>query len=157
MSTDNTILLATHDPLHDAAGWLSDVLRLELVDDPELKAEVRQLRGRGRTADGPLYVLVEPNMYREIEPEPEDVSAIDRYALAVEVRLFGAPDEAAQTREARAVFDELVATEPPTAVVLSHAMSWIVAAYLPGAGTHTFPPATSLDGDAVDLWRSWVV
>jgi hypothetical protein len=157
MSTDDYLFLAGDRPLKETAAWLGDVLRLEPVDDPDLRAEVRPFRGRGRTAEGPLYVLVEPNMYREIDPEPEDVSAIDRYALAVEVRLFGARDEAAQMREARVVFDELVAGEPSTAVILSHAMSWIVAAYLPGTGVHTFPPATSMDGDAAELWRPWVV
>ncbi|MFI5693972.1 hypothetical protein ACIA58_19150 [Kribbella sp. NPDC051586] len=27
----------------------------------------------------------------------------------------------------------------------------------PGAGVHTFPRATSLDADALDTWRPWVV
>ncbi|MEU4192507.1 hypothetical protein AB0E69_11435 [Kribbella sp. NPDC026611] len=156
MSTDDHIFVAGSASLEEAAQWLSGVLRLEPVDDPDLKDGVRLFRGDARTADGPLYVLVEPNVYGETDPAPEDVSAVDGYPIAVEVRLLGARHEDAQASEARAVFDELVQTQPPAALILSHALSWIVAAYLPGTGTHTFPPHTSLDADHLDTWRPWI-
>ena len=46
----------------------------------------------------------------------------------VDVRLAGLRAEDAQAREARAVFDQLAATQTDVALVLGHAMAWIVAA-----------------------------
>lgn len=113
--------------------------------------------GSARTVEGKVLFVVGPNIYGEVDPEPEDVSAIDRYTGVVDVRLVGAKDEESQAREARAVFDELAATQSAVALVLSHAMSWIVASYLPGSGVCTFPPRTSLDAPDIDSWRPWVV
>ncbi|NUR94312.1 MAG: hypothetical protein HOV67_03530 [Kribbellaceae bacterium] len=64
--------------------------------------------------------------------------------------------EQEQAREACALFNELAAVRPGVALVLSHALSWIVAAYLPGRGVHGFPPETSLDEDAIDAWQPWI-
>ena len=33
----------------------------------------------------------------------------------------------------------------------------MTAAYLPGAGVHTFPRGTTLDVEDIELWRPWVV
>ena len=143
MSTSDTIFLASREPLDRTAGWLADVLGLERLDDPELKENEHFFRGRARTADGNVLLVVGPNIYGEVDPEPEDVSAIDHYTGVVDVRLSGRKNEEAQAREARAVFDELAATRPDVALVLDHAMSWIVAAYLPGAGTYASAPSTS--------------
>ncbi|MEV0289988.1 MULTISPECIES: hypothetical protein [unclassified Kribbella] len=101
--------------------------------------------------------MTEPNTYGEADPEPEDVSAIDRYTGVVEVRLAGKRDEELQSREARAVFDELAEGRPGVALVLSHDLSMIVATYLPGAGVHSFPPGTTLDIPDDTVWRPWVV
>lgn len=60
------------------------------------------------------------------------------------------------SRIARAIFEELAKAQSGVAMVLSHAMAWIVAAYLPGAGVHTFPCGTTLDVEDVELWRRWV-
>ncbi|MFF0341850.1 hypothetical protein [Kribbella sp. NPDC004875] len=157
MSNSDTIFLATDASLDAIAGWLVDTLRLERLDDPSLPENAHFLRGRARTVDGRVLLLVEPNIYGETDPDPDDVSAIDHYTAAVDVRIAGSREELAQAKEARAVFDELAAGQPPVALVLATAMSWIVAAYLPGAGVHTFPPETSLDSDAIEVWREWVV
>ncbi|MGW1345332.1 hypothetical protein ACWCOV_30090 [Kribbella sp. NPDC002412] len=154
---DDDFFLATGQPLVAVAGWLGEVLGLERVDDAELKDDAYLLRGRARTADGDIVVLLGPNIYGEVDPEPEDVSAIDRYTGVIDIRVAGVRDEEWQTKEAWAVFDELVATQPEVALVLSHAMSWVVASYLPGAGVHTFPPRTSLDVPDDAVWRPWVV
>jgi hypothetical protein len=157
MSTSTTIFLASGESVGVAAGWLASALRLERVEDPDLKENQYFFRRRARTVDGNVLLVVGPNNYGEIDPAPEDVSAIDRYDGVVGVRIAGSKNEERQLAEARAVFDELVSGEPAVALVLAHAMSWIVAAYLPGAGVHTFPPQTSLDADDIDAWRPWVV
>jgi hypothetical protein len=157
MSTDDNIFLATRRPLEDAAAWLSGALGLERVDDPELKDDAYLFRGRARTVDGDLFVLVGPNVYGEADPEPEDVSAIDHYQGVVDIRYAGKKDEELQAREARALFDELAGTHPDVAMILSHDMALMIAAYLPGAGVHSFPPGTTLDVPDDDVWRPWVV
>jgi hypothetical protein len=157
MSTDDDIFLASSQSLEVTVEWLSEVLELERLEDPDLTENVYLLRGRARTMDGELVFVVEPNTYGEVDPEPEDVSAIDHYTGVVEVRLVGKKDEESQAREARAVFDELAAGRPDVALVLSHALSLIIAAYLPGAGVHYFPPGTTLDAPDDDVWRHWVV
>jgi hypothetical protein len=157
MSTSDSIFLAADESLDRTAGWLADVLRLERLDDPGLKENEHFFRGRARTVENKVLLVVGPNIYGEVDPEPEDVSAIDHYTGVVDVRLVGAEDEESQAGEARAVFDELAATEPNVALVLSHAMSWIVAAYLPGTGVCTFPARTSLDVEDLETWRPWVV
>jgi hypothetical protein len=156
MSTSDTIFVAATEPLDRTAEWLAAALRLERIDDPELKENQHFFRGRARTTDGKVLFVVGPNMYGEVDPEPEYVSAIDHYTGVVDVRLVGARDEESQAQEARAVFDALAATQSDVAMVLGHAMSWIVAAYLPGSGVHTFPPRTSLDADDIEKWSPWV-
>ncbi|MDX2973679.1 hypothetical protein PWY87_10470 [Kribbella solani] len=157
MSTDDSIFLAGNDPLGEVAGWLGAALGLEPVDDPELKDGVFLFRGSARTVAGDLFVLVEPNVYGEIDPEPEDVSAIDGYQGVADVRYAGSKDEELQEREARALFDELAARQPGVAMVLAHNMALLTAAYLPGAGIKTFPPRTTLDAADLNVWRPWVV
>ena len=157
MSTDDNIFLAADQPLGEVAGWLRGILGLERIEDPDLKENQHFFRGPARTIEGKVLLVVGPNVYGEVDPEPEDVSAIDHYAGVVDVRLAGLKDEETQEREARAVFDELAATQSDVALVLGHDMAWIVAAYLPGAGAHAFPPRTSLDADDIDTWRPWVI
>lgn len=157
MSTDDDIFLASSQSLEATAEWMSKVLELERLEDPDLKENVYLLRGRARTMDRELVLVVAPNTYGEVDPEPEDVSAIDHYTGVADVRLVGKKDEELQTREAGAVFDELVEGRPAVALVLSHALSLMIAAYLPGAGVHYFPPGTTLDVPDDDVWRHWVV
>jgi hypothetical protein len=157
MSNTDDIFLATSEPLETTVDWLSRTLQLEPIEDPELTEGAYLFLGRARTVDGELVFVVEPNTYGEDDPEPEDVSAIDRYTGGVEVRLVGRKDEESQIREARAIFDELAAGRPDVALVLSHALSLMIAAYLPGVGVHYFPPGTTLDVPDDVVWRPWVV
>ncbi|MGW6199675.1 hypothetical protein ACWF0M_26225 [Kribbella sp. NPDC055110] len=156
MSNSDTIFVAADEPLDAVAEWLAAALQLERLEDSELAENEHFFGGRARTVDGRVLLLVEPNTYGEADPAPEDVSAIDRYTGAVDVRIAGSRNQVAQAKEARAVFDELASTQPRIALVLATAMSWIVAAYLPGSGVHTFPPETSLDVDDIDAWRAWI-
>jgi hypothetical protein len=157
MSTDDNIFLATGQPLPQVADWLRGALGIERVDSSELKEDAYLFRGRARTVDGDLFVLLEPNVYGEVDPEPDDVSAIDRYQGAVDIRYAGKKNEELQSREARIIFDELVETQPDVAMILSHDMALMIAAYLPSAGVHTFPAGTTLDAPDIDTWRPWVV
>lgn len=157
MANSDSIFLAADEPLSQTVDWLAGVLGLQRLEDPELKADEHFFRGRARSLDREVVFVVEPNIYGEADPEPEDVSAIDRYTGVVEVRLLRATDEESRAREARAVFDALAEKQSEVALVLSHAMSWIVAAYLPGAGVCTFPSRTSLDVEDIETWRPWVV
>ncbi|HEY3558522.1 MAG TPA: hypothetical protein VGL05_13715 [Kribbella sp.] len=157
MSDSDTIFLAASEPLDTTAEWIAAALQLERLDDPDLKDNEYFFRGRARTVDGRVLLVVGPNIYGEDDPEPEDVSAIDRYSGAIDVRVAGSRNAESQLNEARRIFDELASTQSSVGLVLAHAMSWIVAAYLPGSGVHTFPPETSLDVDDLDAWRPWVV
>lgn len=156
MSSDDNIFLAADRALADLAEWLGETLGFERVEDSDLKDGVFLFRGPARTVDGEVYLLVEPNVYGEADPAPVDVSAIDRYQGVVDISCAGKRDEELQEREPRAVFDELVTRERDVALVLSHNMSLIAAAYLPGSGAYTFPPGTTLDEPNEQLWRPWV-
>jgi hypothetical protein len=157
MSTDDNIFLAGNGPLDSMARWLGDALGLEAVEDSDLKVGAHLFRGRARTVDGDLYLLVEPNVYGELNPEPADVSAIDRYQGVVDVRYAGRKNEELQEREARAIFDELSGLQPDLAMILSHNMALLTAAYLPGAGVRSFPRGTTLDAEDIEAWRPWVI
>jgi hypothetical protein len=58
--------------------------------------------------------------------------------------------------ETRLAFEELVAALPEIPALLSHNMELLVAAYLPGAGTHRFEPGVTLDDPDLETWRPWV-
>jgi hypothetical protein len=42
-------------------------------------------------------------------------------------------------------------------MLLVHNLDTLVAAHLPGAGTHAFDPSISPDAQDGDTWRPWVV
>ncbi|MEI8410661.1 MULTISPECIES: hypothetical protein [unclassified Kribbella] len=42
-------------------------------------------------------------------------------------------------------------------MLLAHNLDTLVAAHLPGVGTHTFDQPISPDGPDVDVWRPWVL
>jgi len=157
MSTDDNIFVAADRSLEDFGRWLGETLELEAVRDADLEDGVLRFRASAWTVEGDLYLTVEPNVYGEVDPAPEDVSAIDRYQCLIDVYYAGPKDEELQEREARLVFDDLARRQPEVAMILSHNMALMTAAYLPGAGVHTFPRGTTLDVDDIELWRPWVV
>jgi hypothetical protein len=103
-----------------------------------------------------VLLLVRRNIHLLVDPEPDEVSAIDNCTGMVKVRLAGWRDAQEQTQEACAIFNELAASAPDIGLVLTNALSTIVAAYLPGAGVRSFPPRTSLDVEDIDVWQPWV-
>ena len=157
MSTSDNVFVATEYSVTEAAGWLADVLGMEAVADSELKEDERLFRRSARTAAGELAVLVRANGFAVVDPEPDEVQALDRYPIDLSIRLVGRKDEALQLRETKAIFAELTAARPDVPVLLVHNLDTLVSAHLPGPGTHTFDPPITPDAPDIDTWRPWVV
>lgn len=155
MSDDDNIFLATSELVPDVAGWLAEKLGLAPVEEEPEKQLVR-LRGRARSADGDLVLTVSPNGYVNVDPA-EEAQAIDRYPIDIDIWYAGQPDEDLQALEARLVFDELIELRPEVPMLLSHNLSTLTAAHLPGTGTQYFDPAPSLDEPDLEKWQHWVV
>ena len=151
MADSDEIFLALSEPLEVAAETVARVLELEFNGDLRPETGELQYRGRARTSDGVMGVYIGPNIF---EPEPDEVQAMDGYAIVVDVQYR--THKAAQAAEARLAFDALVGGLPDVPAILSHNMELLVTAYRPGSGVHTFPPGTSLDVDDLDAWRPWV-
>ena len=154
MSTSDNVFVATGESVADVAGWLAGGLGLEAVVDADLRDDERLFRRSTRT--GVVGVLVRPNGFAVIGPEPDEIQAIDRYPIDVQVRLVGAKDEERQLHETTAVFEGLVKVRPDVPALLVHNLDTLVSAYLPGAGVHTFEPVITPDVEDVETWRSWV-
>ncbi|MEV0289987.1 hypothetical protein AB0H36_38160 [Kribbella sp. NPDC050820] len=144
--------MATAESPGQVARWLREVAGCEggSVDG----AAVR-MRVRATTVDEWLGVVAQPNGYVEVDPEPEDVQALDPYAIEIQVR--GGRREAILHAEARLIFDKLVTSRPDLPMLLVHNLDTLVAAHLPGVGTHTFDERITPDAADVDSWRPWVV
>jgi hypothetical protein len=157
MSTSDNVFLAAIEPVDQVAQWLAGALDLEPVQASDLVEGEHLFRGNARTAEGEIVVLVAPNGYIEVDPEPEDVQAIDPYPIDVQVRLLGRKDEDLQLRETQAVFSALAESRPDIPMLLVHNLDTLVAAHLPGTGTHTFDESISPDAPDIDVWRPWVI
>ncbi|MFI6832367.1 hypothetical protein ACIBG5_35020 [Kribbella sp. NPDC050241] len=157
MSTSDNVFLASDESVARVAEWLAAVLDLQAVADPELKQDERLLRGSARTSEREIGLLVAPNNYGEVDPEPDEISALDSYPIDVNLRLFGRKDERLQLRETQALLDALVAARPEIPMLLVHNLDTLVAAHLPGVGTHTFADLISPDAPDIEAWRPWVI
>ncbi len=143
-------------PVEDVAGWLSAVLGAERVADVDLKPGSHLFTLAATSVDLELVLVISPNDYGDVDPEPEDISAIDDYPTDLDVRLVGAKDHESQPRECRLIFDRLVAARPDVAMLLVTSLSRLVAAHLPDVGTRVFEESISPDAPDVEIWRSWV-
>ena len=83
------------------------------------------------------------------------MQAMAGYAVVVDVQYRTRKDE--QAEEARLAFEELVRALPDVPTLLTHNVELLVAAYLPGRGTHTFEPGTTVDDPDLSIWEPWVV
>ena len=113
------------------------------------------MRVRATTVDEWFGVVAQPNGYVEVDPQPDDVQAMDPYGIEVQVR-GGRTDEFLHA-EAHLIFDKLVDSRPDLPMLLVHNLDTLVAAHLPGTGTHTFDELITPDGPDIDVWRPWVV
>ena len=152
MADSDEIFLALDGPLESAAERVAGVLGLEFNGDLRADTGELQYKVQARTFDGVIGVYVGPNGF---QPEPDEVQAMDGYPLVVDVQSRNRKD--AQAEETRLAFEALVAALPDVAALLSHNVEMLVAAYLPGAGIHSFERGTTLDDPDLDTWRSWVV
>ena len=91
----------------------------------------------------------------EVDPEPDEIQAMDGYGIEIQVR-GGRSDEILHA-EARVIFDKLIAARSDTPMLLVHNLDTLVAAHLPGAGTHTFNPLITPDPPDDTGWQPWVV
>ncbi|TDW21283.1 hypothetical protein [Kribbella kalugense] len=157
MSTSDNVFVAAGDSVAEVADWLAEVLGLDTVADADLKDDERLFRRSARTGSGAVGILVRPNGFVVVDPEPDEVQAIDRYPIDVGVRLVGTKDEEWQLRETTAIFDDLVTARPDVPALFVHNLDTLVSAHLPGAGTHTFAPPITPDAEDIDTWRPWVV
>jgi hypothetical protein len=152
MADSDEIFLALDEPLDTTAERIARVLDLEFNGDLRAETGELQYKGRARTSDGIMGVYIGPNTY---EPEPDEVQAMDGYGVVVDVQFRTQKDT--QAEEARLLFERLVGALPDVPALLSHNLEMLVAAYLPGRGTHTFEPRTTLDDPDLEIWRPWVV
>lgn len=152
MADSDEIFLALDAPLEEAAERVAAVLGLEFNGDLRADTGELQYKGRARTFDGVIGVYIGPNTF---QPEPDEVQAMDRYAVVVDVQSRRRKD--AQADETRLAFEALTGALPEVPALLSHNVELLIASYLPDSGTHTFEPGTTLDDPDLDTWRPWVV
>jgi hypothetical protein len=157
MSTSDNVFVAAGDSVAEVAEWLVDVLELEPVVDADLKDDERLFRRATRTEAGTVAVRVRPNGFAVVDPEPDEIQAIDRYPIDLSIWLVGKKDEEWQLRETTAIFGDLVTARPDVPALLVHNLDTLVSAHLPGAGTHTFDPPITPDVEDIDTWRSWTI
>jgi hypothetical protein len=148
MADDDSLFLAVDESASEAGGWFAEALGLEPVRGDTDAASVAQFRRPARTADGWVGFLVQVNKYAELDPEPDEVQAIDGYKLYVDI-WYGGGKSAVQQAEARQAFEDLVNAQPDVAALLCHNMSALVAAHLPSAGTKY--------SEDIEAWAPWVV
>jgi hypothetical protein len=152
MADSDEIFLSMEGSLEEAAGRVADVLGLEFNGDWRDETGELQYKGRARTFGEIIGFYIGPNIF---QPEPDEVQAMDHYPLVVDVQARNR--KPAQAEEARLAFELLVTAFGDVPAILSHNVEILVAAYLPGRGTHTFEPGTTLDDPDLDIWRPWVV
>jgi hypothetical protein len=152
MADSDEIFLALEEPLEAAAERVAAALGLEFNGDLRADTGELQYKGRARTFHGVIGVYVGPNTF---QPEPDEIQAMDGYAVVVEVQSRQRKD--AQADETRVAFEALTSALPDVPALLSHNVELLVASYLPDSGTHIFEPGTTLDDPDLDTWRPWVV
>jgi hypothetical protein len=156
VSTQENVFVGTASSVVAEAAFLAELLDLESIPDSRGAADDEiGLRGRARTAEGWLGFEVQPNNHVPAEAEPDEVQAIDAYPIEIDI-WYGAKEQQVQRREARLVFDRLVEARPEVPALLCHELTFLIAAYLPGAGVHEFDPQTTMDAPDADSWRPWV-
>ncbi|NIK58292.1 hypothetical protein [Kribbella shirazensis] len=152
MSVVDSVFLAVSGAPQEIGDWLVEGAGAEVL---VTEAETVRLRMHGEIEHDWFGVVVQPNGYVAPEPEPDEVQAMDRYPIEVQVR-GGSSDEVLH-RVARRLFDTLVTARPDVPALLVHNLDTLVSAHLPGVATHSFDPPITPDVEDIDTWRPWVV
>jgi hypothetical protein len=150
VSTSLHIFLSTGLAPSEAAQQLATAFGVEPVErDGKVYVALRR-------DDAELGGEVERNIYgAPPDPEPDEMSVIDGYDIAWEIRRIP-PDGDARRAEARQLFDEIVERLRWPALLVEN-LSSLVAAWHPSAGLTDFPAGTSLDADDEELWRPYAI
>jgi hypothetical protein len=149
------LFLQTDASVREVADFLLATFELEPIPNQTDDPNDIGLRGPARTADAVVGFEVRANGFAMVDPEPDEVQAIDDYPIEIAVWL--GKDEGAQLAEARLVFDRLVGAWSAVPMLLCHDIDVLVAAYLPGRGVHEFPDGgVSIDVGADPAWRGWI-
>ncbi len=152
MADSDEIFLALDGDLEASAQRVAEVLGLELNGGLQADTGEWQYKVRARSFDGVIGVYIGPNPFL---PEPGEPQAMDGYAVVVDVQARQRKD--AQAEEARLAFEALVAGLAEVPALLSHNVEFLVAAYIPGRGAHTFAAGTTPDVDDAEVWKPWVL
>lgn len=152
MSVVDCVFAAVTETPEQVADWLTRVAGCEVV---RIESDATLLRVRAESVDCWLGVVVQPNGYVEVDPEPDEIQAMDPYGI--EIQLRGGRTEEVLHAEAGQLFDKLIAARSDVPMLLVHNLDTLVAAHLPGAGTHVFDESITPDGLDIDVWRPWVV
>lgn len=89
------------------------------------------------------------------DPGPDEVSALDGYDLAFEVRRVPA-DDPARDAAAHRLFDLVVERLQWPALLVDN-LGTLAAAWHPAVGRTDFPAGTSADADGRELWRRYAI
>jgi hypothetical protein len=160
MSEYEEVLIATADKPSQFSRLLVDRLGFEHMPghDPE-HSEDLGLRRRALTTDGFVGLRVSRNIFVDPDPyaTPDDVQAFGAYPLQIQLWIPKPRLIEAQEAEARAWFDRLVAAWPDLPMLLTHEVTLLYAAYLPGKPVHDFPLGTTVDAEDIGAWLPWVI
>jgi hypothetical protein len=159
VSRQENIFLATTMTVAEVAKLIIDNLGLLPVGEQTIEpdAAVVGLRGPALDHEGSdLLLAVKMNEFSTLNPELEDVQSFDHYRVNIEAWVRPADDEV-RVQEARGLFDRLVLVAPTVASQLVTNLSYLVAAYLPEAGTHTFEPSVTPDIEDQSRWLPWSI
>jgi hypothetical protein len=159
VSRQENIFLATTMTVAEVAKLIIDNLGLFPVGEQAIEpnAVVAGLRGPALDHEGSdLLLTVKMNEFSTPNPEPEDVQSFDPYRINIEAWVRPADDEV-RVHEARGLFDRLALVAPTVAAQLVTNLSFLVAAYLPEVGTHTFEPSVTPDIEDQSRWLPWSI
>jgi len=151
MATFEELFIRRNGPIDSEAEALAEALGMTLIERDE-RVYIRRVASDGA---GDVGGRVYRNQFVNSEPDAE-AQAFDGYDTVFAIWTTESSVDK-QKAEAWQIFRELVVKRPDVAMVLTHDLDLITAAYTPERGTHEFPDGTTVDASDEDAWRPWVV
>lgn len=150
MATFEELFIHSGDPVESEAALLAETLGMTVTEGEG------GIYLRRAATDGVGHVGGKVYRNQFTNPEAKDeAQAFDGYGTVFAIWTTER-SEAKQRSESLHIFQELAAKRPDTAMVLTHDLDLITAAYVPGLGIHEFPAQTTVDVDDEPVWRPWV-